>query len=374
MGERRFWYAAGLVGLALLIVVWRLRAVATPFVLALVVAYLLEPLVALLETRQVPRGPAILIVYLALGLLLSLLWVSVVPSVVAEVDNLARRLPSQSQQWNAAIGEMLGRLRLHTLPEVVQNALNAAVGRIEGMLTGFASRLAALLVSTLSQVLNLILTPVLAYYILKDRDRLAEGIVTVIPASVRRRAVELALEIDRTLAAVIRGQLLVSMSIGALVAAGLVLLKVRYALVLGLLAGLLDIVPYFGPVAAGIPIVLLSLANGPWTAVWAVVLLVAANQIEGALLQPRVMSRSSGLHPLVVIAAVLAGAELAGIFGMLLAVPVASVGRTTLLFFLRPAAGGGPAPSPPAGPPARPAAPAAPAAPGRGRRGGQRPH
>lgn len=336
MGEVR-WRRVGAVAAtaAALVVAWRLRAVLTPFALALVLAYLLEPLVSLLERRQVPRAVAILTVYLALGLAAGVVWARVVPSAARELEQLARSLPEQTRRWNAAVQATLSRLRIDGVPEVARRAAQALAVRAEQAVEAVAARLGNLVVATLSQALNLVLTPVLAYYILKDRERLARALLELVPAARRPAVVALALEVDRTLAGVIRGQLLVSMTVGAAVAAGLALLQVPYAVVLGLLTGLLDIVPYFGPVAAGVPILALSLARSPSTALWALVLLVAANQLEGALLQPRVMSRTAGLHPLVVIGAVLTGAEVAGVVGMLLAVPAASVARDVLRFSRR---------------------------------------
>lgn len=328
--------AAAAAAIAALLVLWRLRSVATPFVLALVVAYLLEPAVALLERRQVPRPAAILTVFLALGLAAGVAWVSIMPSAMAELEQLARRLPEQSRQWGQQAQALLERLRLDTLPAGLDRVADALVARLERGAEALAARLGSLVVATLSQALNLVLTPVLAYYILRDRERIAEGLLSLVPAQHRRTLTELALQVDQTLAAVIRGQLLVSMTVGGMVAAGLVLLGVPYAVLLGILTGLLDIVPYFGPVAAGVPIVALALGRSPVTALWAVGLLVAANQVEGALLQPRVMSHRSGLHPLAVIAAVLVGAEVAGLVGMLVAVPAASVLRDLFRFYLRP--------------------------------------
>lgn len=328
--------AALVVGAAVaLAVAWRLRTVVIPFVLALVVAYLLEPLVSLLERRQVPRSAAILTVFLALAVAAGVAWVSIMPSAMAELEQLARRLPEQSRQWAEAAERLSRRLRLDTLPAGVDRLTQALTTRIERGVEALAARLGGLVVATLSQVLNLVLTPVVAYYILRDRERVAASLLTLVPPARRQAVVSLALEIDQTLAAVIRGQLLVSMMVGAMVALGLVLLEVPYALLLGLLTGLLNIVPYFGPIAVGVPIVALALTRSPVTALWAVGLLVAANQVESVLLQPRVMSRSSGLHPLAVIAAVLAGAELGGLVGMLVAVPVASVLRDLVRFALR---------------------------------------
>lgn len=312
---------------AALWLVVRLRGLWTPFGLALLMAYLLEPAVTLLERREVPRGVAIVAVYLALGLVVALVGSYAGPALYAEVQDLAASLPEQTRRIQEQAAPFLGRLRTDRLPEALQRAAAGAAERAEAFLGRFASRVAELLLGAVSQVFNLILAPVLAYYILKDRERLAAGLLQAMPAEWRPMALRIALEVDRSLAGVIRGQLLVSACVGAVVAVGLSVLGVPYALLLGLLTAVLDIIPYFGPVAAGIPIVGLALTRGPWTALWALGVLVAANQLEGAVLQPRVMSRSTGLHPLAVMAAVLAGAELAGIAGMVMAVPLAAAAR-----------------------------------------------
>ncbi len=324
---------AGLGGvglLAALAVMWRVRALWVPFALALALAYVLEPLVGALERREVPRSAGILVAYLALGLLAGLAWVYFGPALYRELEALAGRLPEQSQRLQAQAGQWMERLALPSLPEPARLALGAALERLQGLLAAFAGRVGELLVGLVSQVFNLVLAPVLAYYILKDREALAGALLGLMPPAWRPAAMRLALEVDQTLAAVIRGQLIISMTVGAVVAAGLALLQVRYALVLGLLTGVLDVIPYFGPVAAAVPIVGLSWLDSPWTALWAVALLVAANQLESLVLQPKVMSRSTGLHPLSVIAAVMAGAELGGVAGMLAAVPVAATLRTLL--------------------------------------------
>ena len=324
--------------LAALWLIVRLRGLWTPFGLALLMAYILEPAVTLLERREVPRGVAILAVYLALGLVVTLVASYAGPALYAEVQDLAASLPEQSRRVQQQAVPLLGGLRTDRLPPVLQRAVDAGLERAEAFVGRFASRVAELLLAAVSQVFNLVLAPVLAYYILKDRERLAGGMLQALPSAWQPVALRVALEVDRSLARVIRGQLLVSACVGAVVAVGLSLLGVPYALLLGLLTAVLDIIPYFGPVAAGIPIVGVALMQGPWKAVWALVVLVAANQLEGAVLAPRVMSRSTGLHPLTVIAAVLAGAELAGIPGMVAAVPLAATARG-VWFSLHPPAG-----------------------------------
>ena len=306
---------------------WRLRDLWAPFGLALLLAYLLEPAVSLLERREVPRAVAILAVYLALGLVLFLVASYAGPALYAEVQSLAASLPEQTQRMQREAAPLWGQLRTDRLPEVVRRAADAGLERTEVMLGRFAARITEWLLRAVSQLFYLILAPVVAYYILKDRERLAQGFIQALPPTWRPATLRMALEVDRALAGVIRGQLLVSACVGAFVSVGLALLGVPYALLLGVLTALLNVIPYFGPVAAAIPILIMALLRGPWVALWAVALLVGANQLESAVLHPRVMSRSTGLHPLTVIGAVLAGAELAGVAGMVAAVPLAAALR-----------------------------------------------
>ncbi|HEY8486248.1 MAG TPA: AI-2E family transporter [Limnochordales bacterium] len=306
---------------------WRLRGLWLPFGLALVLAYLLEPAVTLLERRALPRPAAILAVYAVLGLAVAGTAGYVGPVLYGELQGLAAALPEQTRRMGEQTGPWLAQWRVQRLPAVMRRAAEAVVGRAEALLARVASRAVELAWGLVGQVVDLALAPVLAYYILKDREQLAAGLLRLVPARWQERAVQLALEVDRSLAGVVRGQLVVSACVGVLVAAGLAVLGVPYALLLGALTAALDLIPYLGPVLAGIPVVSLALLKSPWTALWALAVLVAANQVEGSVLQPRIMSRSVGLHPLAVIAAVLAGAELAGVAGMVLALPALAVAR-----------------------------------------------
>jgi predicted PurR-regulated permease PerM len=122
--------------------------------------------------------------------------------------------------------------------------------------------------------------------------------------------------------------------VGLFIYGGLALLKIPYALFIGLLAGLFDIIPYFGPVLGFLPAAALALSQSPLTVLWVLLLFIAANQIENSLISPWLIGDRVGLHPLVVIFAVLVGGYLMGILGLLIAVPVAAIGRVLLDFFL----------------------------------------
>lgn len=303
---------------------FRVRGVLTPFYLGAAIAYVSNPLVNLLQRKQVPRSLAILLVYAMFGVFVLLAVYSLLPSLSRELDEIAAVLPEQTKRLEGIRDHAFRDLRKLWLPETLQEIFNLTLRRTEDLLGRFAGRVAEVIVGLVSQLFNLILAPFLAYYLLRDLDLLRRVAISWLPGGVRRDAVELARRVNRVVGRFIRGQLIVSIVVGLLIAAGLALLKVRYALVIGLFAGLADIIPYFGPILSAIPAVALGLVVSPVTAVWVIILLVAVQQFEGSVLSPKIMGEQVGLHPLTVIFAVLAGGDMLGIVGMLLAVPVAA--------------------------------------------------
>lgn len=310
----------------------RVRGALTPFLLASVIAYVSHPAVKLLEARQVPRPLAILLVYVALGLLFLLPAMAVVPRLAAEIDLVLAKLPEQTRRLERVTESVafdLGRLRL---PGGLEDAYMIVIGRVERLLEEFAARLASAFVGLLSQVFSLILAPFLAYYMLRDAEALAQAATAWLPERPRQHVLELGRRISRVLAGFVRGQLIVSAAVGFAVAAGLSLLGVRYAAILGLFAGLADVIPYFGPLISAVPALALGLMESPLTALWVALLLVAVQQLEGSVLGPRIVGERVGLHPLTVILSVLVGGELLGVTGMFLAVPAAAALKTVAAY------------------------------------------
>ncbi|MBO2520664.1 MAG: AI-2E family transporter [Clostridia bacterium] len=323
-----------LAGFALLIglFLYRVREALTPFFLALAVAYLGYPLVKALERREVPRVVAILLMYAMFAAAAVLLVYAVLPSLERELQLMMELLPGQMRRLEALFRDVLRGVRRIPLPSGLEALAGLAVQRVEALLHGVAARAAEALVAAFSHLFNLILAPFLAYYILRDLDDLAKTAVSWLPAGARRDVLELASRVHRAVGGFVRGQLIVSLAVGLLIALGLSLLGVRYALILGLLAGLFDIIPYFGPILGAVPAVAFALLRSPLTALWTLLLFVAVQQLEGSLLSPKVVGEQVGLHPLTVIFSVLAGGELLGVAGMLLAVPFAAAVKVTAGF------------------------------------------
>ncbi len=306
------------------LLILRVRGVLTPFFLGGAVAYVSYPLVRLLESKQVPRGTAILLVYAMFAVFVILLVYAVLPSLTRELDQMIAILPEQTRRLEGLTDHALKDLQKLWMPEMLQEVVNLSLRRAEDLLGRFASRIAELLVGLVSHVFNLVLAPFLAYYLLRDLHSIQRAAIAWMPSGVRKDVLDLGRKVNHVVSGFLRGQLIVSCIVGILVASGLSLLGVKYAIIVGIFAGLADIIPYFGPLISAVPAVALALTVSPWTALWVVILLIAIQQFEGSVLSPKIVGDRVGLHPLTVIFAVLAGGELMGILGMLMAVPVAA--------------------------------------------------
>lgn len=316
---------------ALLTALWVLKAALTPLLAAFVLAYLLDPLIDRLEARGLPRRVAILLLVGLAGLALAAFLVGVVPSLIAQLTALGRALPD----YLARILETwIPRFETRTgveVPTTVQELLERARGGelelpLDALRSG-AQRLVAILTGTVAGVIALLVVPVLAYYVLLEFDRLKQRVLGPVPPRYREEVVTRARTIDELVAGFLRGQLLVAFSLGVLYAVGFTLIGVDLALGVGLLAGVMALVPYLGNVVAlGTASILCVLEFGFDVHLLLVVgWFVVVQNLEGFVLTPRIVGRSVGLHPAVVIVALLIGGDLFGFAGLLVAVPMAAV-------------------------------------------------
>ncbi|HHT25731.1 MAG TPA: AI-2E family transporter [Firmicutes bacterium] len=313
---------------------YAVRAVLTPFILAAIAAYLANPLVMRFESRQMPRSVAIISTYIICGISAALIIYLIVPVLIRELNDVLVSLPQQLQGLNRYAQSGFQWLQRLPIPIPIGEMTSEAIVRVQNVITTLAARSLDLIFGLFSSAVYMVLVPFLAYYFLRDKELISEALLRVLPTSRRPEAVGLLLRLNRVTMAYIRGQLIISAGTGALVALGLTLLGVKYAALAGLIAGIFDVAPYFGPVIGAIPAVLLGLLKSPSTALWCAVWITLVQQIESMFLQPRVMSEQVGLHPLTVIFAVMAGGQLLGIWGMLVAVPLVATGKTVAAFFL----------------------------------------
>lgn len=307
--------ASGVVVLLFLV-----RRVLVPFALAAVVAYVFNPLVKAFEARKIPRSGAIVLVYLISTVIGGLALYVGVPVLVRELEEMLQHLPEARDLGHYTQGTAARLLHSKGSP-LLQSILRSGAQRVEALLAQLMARSLEVLLAFLARTFTILLVPFLAFYLLRDAEKIQTWFVSLLPEGRRPEVLALVERLNELMGAFLRGQLIVAAIVGLLIGMGLTLLKVKYALVIGIVAGVFEFIPYFGPVIGAVPAVLFGFMRSPATALWAVVLTMVVHQVEGAILQPQVMSGSMDLHPLTVILSVLAGGELLGVWGMFLAVP-----------------------------------------------------
>jgi len=313
------------------LLLYKVRAVLPPFIMAGFMSYVLEHPVTLIQRRGVPRSRAILIIYAVLLLGIALFILYFVPAFVRDVQGLAGQVPSvisMVQHYYAVLQETVAR---HNLPAGLERGLVNLLEKAEAVLAAAGDNAFSYFLSSATMLSYLVIAPVIAYYILKDINRWRQRALVSL-ARYPLPYVDLLRDVDQVITGFVRGQAIVAAIVATMVWLGLALLGVRFSAALGLLAGLGEFVPFFGPVAAGIPVVLLAFMKSPATGFWALVAVVVIQWIDGNMIVPRITGPRVGLHPIWMVFALLAGGELLGFWGLLLAIPAAGIIGALLKF------------------------------------------
>ena len=311
--------------------IWLLAPVLMPFAVAAMLAYLGDPLADRLERMGLSRMWAATIVFVVLLVAVIGVLILLIPLIARQVENLISNLPRYGD-WAQHVAWPWLQARLHLDPHMFDSdrlvtAIKTHIGAIGGVATVVLDKVSRSGLGIAMWLTNLVLIPVVAFYLLRDWDRLVATIDGMLPRSLEPTIAHLARESDAILGAFVRGQLLVMLALGVFYAAGLGLTGLSVGLLIGIVAGLLSFVPYLGFIIGFIAAIIAALVQfGDWTHVLIVCGVFAVGQLlEGYVLVPKLVGDKIGLHPVAVIFAVLAGGYLFGFLGVLLALPAASV-------------------------------------------------
>ncbi|QQP95982.1 AI-2E family transporter [Lysobacter enzymogenes] len=334
---RRLQWAALGVGACWLL--WVLAPVLTPFVIAGMLGWLGDPLVDRIERTGRSRNTAVILVFTLMALLVVLVLLILVPLIERQITTLIVSLPTY-RVWftDTAIPWLEQRtgfqisvwLDLNHMIELVRSNWERA-GGIATTLLGYLSRSGFALIA---MVANIALLPVLTFFFLRDWDKLVERVASLIPRAYLDTVGRLARESNDVLGAFLRGQFLVMLALGVMYGVGLWAVGLDLGILIGIIAGLLTFVPYLGPASGIILGVIAALVQyGDWKHVLGVLIVFGVGQVvESYWLTPKLVGDRIGLHPVAVIFAVLAGGQLFGFLGMLLALPVAAVVNVLLRY------------------------------------------
>jgi predicted PurR-regulated permease PerM len=306
-----------------------------PLLIAVAVVYLLNPLVSALERRGVPRVAGAGIVYVLFLCIVALVVSLLVPLVTRQISQVIVHFPdylADGQAWVRRVAARFGQepdFRLDA--EQVRQWLSAGENR--QVVTRYLTGLRSVTTSVISGLIIFVVGPVMAFYLLVDLPRLQRGAMALIPPGRREEIQGLMERIGQAVGGFFRGQLLVALFVGVASSIGLWAIRLPFWLLVGIVAGVFNLVPLVGPFIGGGLAVIIALVSGqPLKALWAALILLGVQQIDNHLISPNVMGRTVQLHPVVVMLALLVGASFAGLFGMLVIVPLVAVAKIVFLF------------------------------------------
>lgn len=335
----------GLIALAL----WLARDLApvlTVGLTAYLIAYLSHPLLTWLERRRLRRGVGIGVVLL-IALALAALASSLLVAVGTQLIDLAGRLPAVAQDvsrfvdgWLAARPNLPWTAGLRAQLTTLINSSTAMLSRdalpfLQGLLAPGGPLLGRIfgVASTLAETVAVL---ILSVYMMADYEKIGHTLLALLPRPWQPLALDLSRGVEQSVGGYVRGQVVIALAIGTLVALGLALIGVPSALALGFLAGVFNLVPYLGVVIALVPALLLAAPLGWLKLALVVGLFLLGNQLEGHLLSPLILGRSTNLHPVTVALSILVGLHLLGLVGALVAVPLAALGKLLLARYYYP--------------------------------------
>lgn len=323
-----------LLWVSLLTIFFLLSEIMLPFILAALLAYVLNPLV---KRMTLPRWFAVLLIYGCMGVIIYLLSTFFLPELYQEFLKLIKTSTETLNSLRETnLQEFAGKLdsyiRYYQLPiteldllELIQTTLADISEFIRAQSSHIVIELQQLVKGILGFFFNLMLVLMIAGFILVDTDRIKRFVFKLVPNENQAHLDVFLSKVDLGLSGVVRGQLIICVINAILTLIGLLILKIKFALILATLAGIFSLIPVFGSIISTIPIALVGFMSSPLTGLLAVLWIAGIHALEANFLNPKILGSSAHIHPILVVLALVAGEHFYGIFGALLSVPIASI-------------------------------------------------
>jgi predicted PurR-regulated permease PerM len=300
-----------------------------PFLVASLITYLLHPLVEKIHQMGIHRGFAVVIIYALFFGGVGLALYKGIPAFIQQTKDLAENLPIFTNQYR------------FWLEEIQQKTSEWPMGiheKIEDGISGFEKRIEAILSRVLNSTINLLnslfiiaIIPFIAFYMLKDINVLKKSAWYITPRKWRQPGIHFLRAVNESLGNYIRGQLMVCLIVGTSSALLFWVIDMKYPLLLGFIIGVTNVIPYFGPIIGAIPAVIIAATVSVKMVIFIVIIVFVLQFVEGNILSPIIVGKSLHMHPLIIMLALLAGGEVGGVVGMIMAVPIIAVIKIAIL-------------------------------------------
>lgn len=301
----------------------------SPFLIAAFITYLLNPIIERLHVRGLNRVIAILIIY---GLFFGGLGFSLykgIPIFVEELRDFSNNAPIFTTQYR----EWLEKIQKETAswPNGLQVRVDEGIEQVEVKVEKFVDKVVNSLLNLLNASVLIGLIPFIAFYMLKDVDVLKKSVWYMSPRKWRQKGMSFLKDVDESLGAYIRGQILICVVIGVVSAMLFWMVNLKYALLLGFIIGITNVIPYFGPIIGAFPAVMIAATTSTKMVIITLIVIFVLQFVEGNLLGPIIVGKTLQMHPLVIMLALLIGGELGGIVGLILIVPLFAIMKVAMI-------------------------------------------
>ena len=344
VGNRPWLAAAAAVLLVFLVIVYFMGTVLLPLGISVVSAYVMLPVARLLE-RGMPwrhdrpglaRGTSVGVIFLGSLAGFAGLLVVVVPPAIEQGEQFIGDFPVFLYAARVTVEGWI-ILYIERVPQGIRDQIELAAASAGSIVGGAALNVGqqtlAIVTGSFAFILALATTPVLVFYLMKDSGRITESLHAPFPAAMRPYFRDILAIADRTIGGYLRGQLALGLVVGTIVGAGLLILGVRFAVILGIVAGLTELVPIIGPWIGAAAGVVVTLATEPGRVLWVILLYFVVQMLENTLLVPRIQAGALSLHPVVVILIISVGSNYFGLWAVILGPPLVALGKDIIIYF-----------------------------------------
>lgn len=303
--------------------------ISIPFIVGITIMYLIKPLLIKLEKIKIARKQGIFLVYGMFLVILVCVIVFVLPKFADNTKELIIKMPEITTGYQSKFYKFIDGLKVDAWPkeikEVAMDKIRVESRNAQEFLISALKNILKSVLRIMTKFFDLVLGMIIAYYLIVDERVFKNMILMAVPKRYRNDVGVVGRNISSIIASFVRGQLLTAVIIGVLITIGLFVLKIDYALPLGLIAGISNVIPYFGPIIGAIPAVMVALLVSPVKVMWVLVLMFFIQQVDNIVISPKVIEGRLGLHPVTTILSVLIGGEFFGIAGMLFGVLVVAI-------------------------------------------------
>jgi len=339
------WSLIGLIIIIALIfyIIYLVRTAVIPLLIGIIIAYMLIPLVKLFQ-KKMRKIFAVTITYIIFLAAISVILFFIIPLVVQQFKTFIMQIPVYLQSISDFLNNFVAT---NTFVQNMQDFLQIEEGKftseeISKYLLGMLNienfnifRGATTVTRTaLSIVVNFIIGPILGFYILKDTDTIRSACIKIIPVRKRLEVDTILTKINKVFSRYVRGQLLISIIVGILCTIALLILRIDFAVLLGFIAGLFNLIPFLGPIVGAIPAAFTALFISPIKALLVVLIFIGIQQLDNYVISPNILKYQVGLHPGIIIVSLIAGGAVFGWIGLLLAVPTVAIIQELLRYYL----------------------------------------